>query len=134
MPHDAIDHEGNWVEVEDDVVRVVKEIERLYPELRVQYAADDGEFTSVAPFRVVERTPTGDKEVLRVWELDDRLLQLLHDADTQKHGVAIIDKLDAQNAKVKAVANSEIRGWAELCADIVMHMSRHQGGTYTFKN
>jgi len=29
----ALTHEGKWAEVDDDVARVVREIERLYPEL-----------------------------------------------------------------------------------------------------
>ena len=133
MPWDAIDRDGQWVEVEDDVVRVVKEIERRYPELRVQYA-EVADQISVAPYRVVEHTEGRDVEVFRCWALDDRLLEMLDQADVAKHGVEIMNKVDANNEAVRTTAATELRSWRELCTDIITHMSRAQGGTYTFKN
>ena len=133
MPTDAIDHEGRWVQVEDDVVRVVREIERRYPELRVQYATVEDQI-SVAPYRIVERVEGRDVEVFRFWALDDRLLELLDQADVAKHGVQILTDVEKNNDAVRIKAQNELKGWRELCTDIITHMSRAQGGTYSFKN
>jgi hypothetical protein len=127
----ALTHEGKWAEVDDDVARVVREIERLYPELRVQYCADPaiGEY----PFMVVERTRDGrDEPVLGVWQLDDRLLDLLHEADTTKHDV--LKLLDKKNDKVRKGRSDEQLGWRDYCRDLIVHAARHKGSSYTFKD
>jgi len=129
MPWDAVDHQGRWVELEDDVVRVYNEVKRLWPELEIKYCEnpDIGD----APYMVIERTPDGAEHgVLTAWQLDDRLLDLLHQADTARHDVQAM--LDRTNAQAKAAQQSKALSWRDYCKDLITSAARHIGTSYTF--
>lgn len=131
MTWNAVTHDGQWAEIDDDVAHVVQEISRLWPELRVQYCEDPG--IGEYPFMVVERTKIGtDEPVLGVWQLDNRLLDLLHEADTTKHDVLRL--LDKKNNAVRKAAKDEQLSWKDYCKDLIVTMAGHQGGTFTFKD
>jgi hypothetical protein len=128
---DAIDHLGRWVEIDDDTVRVVKEIERLWPELRIRYCEnpDIGE----APYLLVERTREGqDVPIMSIWQLDSRLLDVIHAADTAKHDVQKM--LDLTNDKARVNQQHDLAGWRDYCRDIITSAARHPGSSYKFKD
>jgi hypothetical protein len=131
MPWDAVDNQGRWVEVDDDVAHVVKEIERLWPELRIQYCEDPD--IDDYPFMVVERTRTGEEvPVLGVWQLDDRLIELLHNADTTRHDV--LGLLDKSNSRAIAARTEKLVSWRDYCRDVILRAGRSPGSSYTFKD
>ena len=132
MPYDAIDYNGDFVEVADDVAHVVKEVQRLWPELTVQYVENPD--LGQAPYRVVERRNGLEMPVMSVWELDNRLLEQLYQADTHRHGVKILDKLDADNNKIKIAQAKEFANWHEVFKDMLVTMSHHIGSSWTFKD
>ena len=128
---DAIDHSGRWVQVADDVAHVVQEIERLWPELRVQYCEnpDIGD----APYRIVEQLSDGRQlEVTSVWALNSGLLEMLHQADTTKHDV--LKMLDKNNELAKRRRNDEHLYWKDYFADVTATAARHMGTSFTFKD
>lgn len=130
---DALDYNGNYVQVDDDVAHVVSEIRRLWPELDVQYVENPS--LDQKPYRIIERTKDGRVvPVVDVWQLDNRLLDILHEADTHKHGVNILTKLDKNNEAVKTALTKSFDGWREVFVDLIKTMGHHQGGTFTFKN
>lgn len=131
MPWDAIDHEGKWVEIDDDTVHIVQEIERLWPELRIRYCENPeiGE----APYLLVEKTRDGnDVPVMSIWQLDSRLLDVIHEADTSKHDVQRI--LDKKNDAAKATNQDKILTWRDYCRDVISSAGRHIGSSYTFRD
>lgn len=133
MPVDAFDYEGNYVQVEDDVAHVVGEIRRLWPELDVQYCDNPG--LDQKPYRIVERTKSGNVlPVIDLWELDNRVLDVLHEADSHRHGVQILERMDKKNQAVRTAVAASYADWREVFVDLLKTMNRHQGGTFTFKN
>lgn len=128
---DAIDYNGQWVTVDDDVAHVVQEIERHWPELRVQYCENPE--IGDAPYRIVEHTPDGlDIPVTSVWTLDNRLLEMLHQADTTKHDVLAM--LDKNNDMARRRRNDELLYWKDYFADVVKTAGNHMGTSFTFKD
>ena len=132
MPYDAIDYNGNFVEVDDDVAHVVKEISRLWPELKVQYVEKPA--IDQAPYRIVETRNGLEMPVMNVWELDNRLLEQLYQADTHRHGVKILDRIDEHNNAIRMAAAKQFDNWKEVFADMIGTMSHHIGSSWTFKD
>ena len=131
MPWDAVDHEGRWVEIDDDTVHIIQEIERLWPELRIRYCENPeiGE----APYLLVERTRDGnDVPIMSIWQLDSRLLDVIHQADTAKHDVLGI--IERGNDKAKANQQDEILTWRDYCRDVIVSAFRHSGSSYSFSD
>lgn len=131
MPWDAVDFEGRWVEIDDDTVHIVQEIARLWPELSIRYCEnpDIGE----APYQLVEKTRDGrDDVVMSIWQLDSRLLDLIHEADTSRHDVLKI--LERNNDKARHNQSQTILTWRDYCRDIIVSAAHHIGSSYTFKD
>jgi|SRR5580765_3213181 len=129
MPWDAVDLNGRWVEIDDDTVHIIQEIERLWPELSIRYCENPeiGE----APYLLVEQTREGRfVPVMSIWQLDSRLLDVIHQADTSKHDVQRI--LDKTNDAAKSAQTDQILTWRDYCRDVITHASRHIGSSYTF--
>lgn len=81
--------------VERDLLGVVAEITRRYPNLRVQYLDPSRAMgVSDAPYQIVERCKDGtDETVLQVWELDNRVLQQLEAINSHTHDLqAIVER------------------------------------------
>jgi hypothetical protein len=128
MPWDAISMDGELVQVEDDVAHVVKEVNRLWPDLKVQYCPtpDKGD----APFRVVELCRDNVwRPVLSAWTLDNRLLDMLHNCDSYK--VDILSTLDKHNALVKAEQKEAENSWRNAAKDVLLQAFRSSKGRYT---
>lgn len=128
MPWDAISMDGDIVSVEDDVAHVVKEVNRLWPDLKIQYCPtpDNGD----APFRVVELCNDGVwRPVLSVWTLDNRLLDMLHNCDSYK--VDVLAELDRHNAVVKADQLALENSWRTAAKDVLLQVFKNPKGRYT---
>lgn len=131
MPWDAISMDGDLVRVEDDVAHVVKEVNRLWPDLKVQYCpTPDGDD---APFRVVELCRDNVwRPVLSVWQLDNRLLDMLHNCDSYK--INILAQLDAHNAQIKAEKAEAENTWRIAAKDVLLQAFRSPKGRYTISD
>lgn len=128
MPWDAISMDGELVSVQDDVAHVVQEVNRLWPDLKVQYCPtpDKGD----APFRVVELCRDNVwRPVLSVWALDNRLLDMLHNCDSYKTDV--LSELDKHNALVKAEQTAAENSWRNAAKDVLLQAFRSPKGRYT---
>lgn len=128
MGWDAISMDGDLVRVEDDVAHVVKEVSRLWPDLKVQYCEnpENGD----APFRVVELCHDNVwRPVLSVWQLDNRLLDMLYNCDSYK--VNILAQLDAHNAQVRKEQKEVENSWRTAAKDVLLQMLRSPKGRYT---
>jgi hypothetical protein len=128
MPWDAVSMDGELVRVEDDVAHVVKEINRLWPDLKVQYCPDPD--PGDAPYRVVELCHDNVwRPVLTAWTLDNRLLDMLHDCDSYK--VNVLAKLDAHNAQIRAQQKEAENSWRTAAKDVLLQVFRSSKGSYT---
>jgi hypothetical protein len=132
MPWDAITRDSyQFVQIEDDVVHVVKEIARLWPELKVQYIErpELGE----QPYRVVEMCKDGvERPVLTVTQLDDRLLDMLHQCDAHKSNILTI--MDANNREVAKVKAAEDKDWREAAKDVMKSFAKSPKGRWSFED
>lgn len=87
--------------IEQDVLGIVERIQEYDSNILVQYLDPGvhGELTD-APYRIMELCPDGMlRLVFTVWELDERVLKRLFEADNQKH--RILERVDAMNHEVR---------------------------------
>lgn len=95
--------------VEEDTLRIAQKIAEYDPNLRLKYCAAVGS-PGDAPYRLVELCPDGvERIVFDIWELDDRVMDKLHEADNQRRDVQGL--LDVANQQAK---NEEVRRFREL--------------------
>jgi hypothetical protein len=117
-----------YMEVEHDVANVVNEVARLWPDLKIQICVDPS--FSDPPYRVVEMCKDGVwRPVLNVWQLDNRLLDLLHNCDSYK--VDILSQLDTHNTQVRRAQEEAERTWREAAKDVMAAVFKSPKGTYT---
>ena len=111
---------GELAEVPDDLLGIVKEIYRLWPNLRVQYLDPDRAGLSDPPFRIVEMTQQGPVQVMAVWCLDQTVLDKLHMSNGQKFDIeALVDK---ENAKIKAAQEAKNQEELGAASDLLVSM------------
>ncbi len=129
--YDALD--GYAYEIDDDVFRVVKEIQDRFPTLKLMYLNED---TTVpislrdAPYVIVDRDKTGNEYVvLRVWNLDRSVIDKLY--QMQEATVADFDKAQAVEAAARKALADEKRAEGK---DVMLHVFKNPKTTYTFKN
>jgi len=111
----AFDHQQRLVElaagvyVESDTLRIVQTIQEYDPNLRVKYLdPDHGGELGDPPYKIYELCPDGhERLVFGVWQLDDRVLERLWAADTQRHDIPA--RLEQNNAKVRQDAARRFR-------------------------
>lgn len=89
------------VYIEDDVLGVVERIQEYDENLRVQFLdPSQSESLTDPPYRVMEMCPDGiPRMVFGVWELDERVLRRLYEADTRKQD--IMRRLDTVNGAAR---------------------------------
>lgn len=106
-PRQRLHELSEGVYVEDDVLGIIGRIMEYDPNLRVQYLAGRGQLDD-APYRVVELCPDGiERMVMGCWELDERVLQRLFAADTQKQD--ILRNLDRVNGDARERSKRRFR-------------------------
>lgn len=117
--------------VERDVLGIIAEIQRRWPELKIQYLNPDR--TSEpgdAPWRIVETCKDGvDRLVCSVWQLDNRVIDRIHAADMLNPG--FLAKIDAQNAAVRLNMERRFREEMDEAKDVVAHIARSPKGRYS---
>jgi hypothetical protein len=69
---------------------------------------------------------------MSIWQLDSRLLDVIHQADTNKHDIQRI--LDQKNDAAAGAQKDKILTWRDYCRDVIQSASRHIGSSYTFKD
>jgi hypothetical protein len=117
-----------YMEVEHDVANVVNEVARLWPDLKIQYCFDPG--IGDPPYRVVELCKDGVwRPVLNVWQLDNRLLDMLHACDS--HRVDVLKALDKHNEGVRLAQEAADRAWRDAAKDVMASVFKSPKGTYT---
>lgn len=120
------------VYVESDVYNIVLKVKEYDPNLSVKVLARNADLTD-APYILVERCPDGiERKVFDIWELDDRVLDRLHNADRLKNDVlANIDKVNAaRRRELKRRYEERILE----ANDIVKTALRSPKGSFSFKN
>lgn len=118
--------------VERDVWNVVEQIRAYDPNLRVKYLEDFGGISD-APYIITEMCRDGvERLVFSVWELDQRVLDRLHFADSGR--VNILAAIDKKNAAVKADQNRRYRDSMDEANDIAKHVFSSPKGRYSFPN
>lgn len=94
----SVYYNGSYVD--RDLLGIVEEIHRQYPELRVQYLEIATKLDQ-APWRIIEKCKDGvDRVVLSVWQLDHTVLWKLQGIDVFKNPNLGKD-LEEHNRKVK---------------------------------
>lgn len=113
---------SNGVIIEEDVLGIVERIQKYDPNLTVQYCDPDTSTLSDAPYRIMEECPDGlQRMVMECWTLDERVLEQLFAADTQKNNV--LEGMDNRNhmvaAGVKQRYRDELAALSELAKDVL---------------
>jgi hypothetical protein len=125
--------EGVYVEPKTNAI--AQKIKEYDENLRLQYL-DPSHFDAGigdAPWRIVEVCRDGLPRVLfSVWELDDRVLEKIWAADTQRQDIqAAIEK---KNIKAREDQNRRYQEEREQEQDIVVSYLRSSKGRWKFKN
>ena len=117
-----------YVKVDHDVANVVNEVARLWPDLKIQYCPNPD--LADPPYRVVELCKDGEwRPVLNVWQLDNRLLDMLYECDS--HRVDVLKALDLHNLGVKKAQQEVEDTWRNAAKDVMASVFRSPRGTYT---
>lgn len=106
---------GNGALVESDVLGVVTEINRRWPNLRVQYLDPDSSFGVVeAPYQIIETSEKDGREyvVKQVWELTTETIRELEAINT--HNVDLDWVINEANRKARLRQDKE---WKDSIAD-----------------
>ena len=121
-------HDEAYIQVDHDVANVVNEVARLWPDLKIQYCPNPT--LADPPYRVVELCRDGIwRTVLDVWQLDNRLLDMLHNCDS--HRVDVLAALDKHNAGVRLTQAETERAWRDAAKDVMASAFKSAKGTYT---
>ena len=86
--------------VERDALRIAEQIQQYDSNLVLQYL-EQADSLDQPPFRVMERCRDGQMRVaFTAWQLDERLLERIRQADTVRYDVEGV--IDAKNAEARA--------------------------------
>lgn len=122
------------VYVERDVLNIAEKIREYDDNLRLQYLDPDHSEAGLsdAPWRVVEICRDGlPRIVLSAWELDDRILERLYAADTQRFD--LLAAIDGKNRVVKQDKNRRYQEEREQEMDIITSILKSPKGRYSFE-
>ncbi len=119
------------VYVEEDTLHVVQRIREYDPNLRVKYLDPDrGGELGDPPYKIFELCPDGhERLVFSVWSLDERVLERIYAADTQKHN--ILYDLEGTNALARQNLTRRFQEERDAARDIVEAVIRSPKGSYT---
>lgn len=118
--------------VERDVWNVVEKIRHYDSNLRIKYLGRNDSYTD-APYALFEQCPDGiERLIFTIWELDDRVLERLRNADTQRQNV--LSNMDVSNAEIKASLDRRYKEKALEKHDIAEHVFKSPKGKYSYTN
>ena len=123
---------GEWME--EDAYEIVRKIQEYDPNLRVQYLDPKvaGDITD-APYRILELCPDGiPRVVFAVWELDERVIERLFTADTQKGN--ILHGLDGSNLLAEQKRHRRYDDESAALTEMVAGVLRSPKDTYKATN
>lgn len=126
----AITHNGEIVEVDDDVMGVVTEIRDRWPDLTVKYLDPDqhADLTDT-PYIIVD---SQGRKVMGIWQLDRRVIDQLALRDKSARELHQLVTCEEEKArKEREAAKREDR---EEAKDIMLHVFKSPKGSYSFKN
>lgn len=104
---------GEFVEVPGDMFRIKDEIESRWPNLWVTYLNPDsstspqkiGIALGDAPYAIWERTREGPRLVMKVWKLDQSVIDKLHLVNGANGDV--LDMIEKENARLRRQQDQE---------------------------
>ena len=119
------------VYVERDTLHIVERVLEYDPNLRVKYLDPDrGGELGDPPYKIFELCPDGhERLVFSVWILDERVLERLYAADTQKNNILL--RLDGTNAAARQDATRRFQEQRDSALDIVHSVMKSPKTTYT---
>lgn len=123
---------GEWME--EGSYEIVRKIQEYDPNLRVQYLDPEraSDLTD-APYRILELCPDGiPRVVFTVWELDERVIERLHRADSQRGN--ILQGLDGRNLLVEKARKRRYDDESDALKGLVADVLRSPKDTYSATN
>ena len=124
---------GAGVVVERDVLGVAAEIQRRYPNLRVQYLEGMSMGVTEAPYQIVESGKDGNDYVfMQVWELNDSVLDRIEQHNTHSVDLdAVVNKANENARKAQEKLYKESLAEAHEKAAAVIKTPKD---TYTMRD
>lgn len=125
---------GRGVLVEADVLGIVERIQAYDENLRVTFL-DPEQFSDIrdAPYQIQEICPDGMRRpVMSVWELDERVLERLYAADTQRFDV--LHRLEGNNKKALSIEKRRYKEEVQAVSEMVQGVLASPKDTYTATN
>ncbi len=124
---------SNGVVVEEDVLGIIKRIQMYDPNLTVQYCDPDSSTLTDAPYRIMEECPDGlQRMVMECWALDERVIEALFAADTQKQNV--LEGIDNRNHMAQAGIKQRYRDELQAVSEMAKGVLNSHKDTYTATN
>lgn len=123
---------GEWME--EGAYEIVRKIQEYDPNLRVQYLDPEraSDITD-APYRILEICPDQiPRVVFSVWELDERVIERLHRADTQKGN--ILFGLDGANLLAEKQRHRRYEDEEDALKEMVADVLRSPKEKYSATN
>jgi hypothetical protein len=119
--------------VEEDIYNVVEKLRNYDPNLRVKFLNDaTRSLVGDAPYAIFELCPDGiERLVFTVWELDDRVLERLYNADNARNNVLV--DIDNNNLLVKKINDRRYQERNLEIKDIMKHAFSSPKGSYSFE-
>lgn len=124
---------GQGMTVEQDVLNIVTKIRQYDPNLTVQYLDPDRAEITDAPYMLMEECPDGlRRPVMEIWELDERVLEKIYAADTQRFDV--LGDLDEANALASLNQKRRYKEQVAAVSEMVQGILKSPKDTYTATN
>lgn len=116
------------VYVERDALMIAEKINEYDPNLRLKYCERPSSLSD-APYKLIEICPDGhERIVFDIWELDDRVIEKLYAADTQKFDINAI--LDTTNQKAKDAKERRYKDLQAEATEIAESVFKSEKETY----
>jgi hypothetical protein len=116
------------VYVEEDTLRIVEKIKEFDPRLRVKYHGGKPEMGE-APYMITELCTDGvERIVFSVWQLDDRIIEKLHQSDSFK--LDIQSQIDSENARVRKNVTQRYQELQQEAHEIAHAVTNSSKDTY----
>lgn len=116
---------------QSDVFRIVERIRAIDPNLDVAYLDPDKATITDAPYMIFEWCRDGVPRVLfSVWEMDERVIDRIHAADTTK--VDIEAAIEKANEAAREEARKKSQETIAEGGDIIAHAFANPKTSYTF--
>jgi len=124
--------EVNGQLVERDALHIAEKIHEYDPNLYLQYL-EDAVRVNDPPFRVMEICRDGIHRVaFTAWSLDDRLLERIHNADTNRTNPSL--NMLSANEKIREAARTRYKEQLLEANDITQHVIKSPKQSYTYKD